>query len=447
MSTPITDLRQPSQRQLRVRVRLGALNIVQYQDRLSTTSQGTQAQGLTNINTNPNANALNINSPSRIQSYGNGFILPPNPDINAPYNTFLYGTLNSQSFFNLIAPPPDSTFTAFPFASTYGNLLTTPSSQITFTGSSINTSSISESAPYVPSNSNSQSSTTPQLTTYNMWAIANSGSINTQVNYQKGNNIVYPSNWSYGTATQVLDTNNQASILVDSTNNNSLSLRRMFNLRQDCLYDTNATIVYPASSGISPTLYNQINGLSIINPRENCGFMITFNVQQFLGSSTQTNNIQGVTIKFGNLDLYTEESTSSNTIEYYELTLSNSSTPILRFYNPVTQSFNNITIQGPTLSVGVNKVYVHFFGNIMSVGFSENTYTWNAISPIQPTENENFNQLYHLIPGGRCDTQSDSGIQIDFNNIQTSFKYSGIAFKNRPKLFKSAKLRTFQFRN
>jgi len=430
MSTPISDLRQPSQRQLRVRVRLGALNIVQYQDRLTTTSQGTQAQGLTNINTNPNANALNINSPSRIQSYGNGFILPPNPDINAPYNTFLYGTLNNQSIFNLLAPPSDSTFTAFPFASTYGSLLKNPSSQLSFTGSDTSNTSNIDSAPYVPCNSSAQSITTPKLTTYNMWAIASSGSINTQVSYQRGNNISYPAFWNYGQATQTLDTNNQASILVDSTNNNFLSLRRMFNLRQDCLYDSNATIIYPPSSGIAPTLYNQRNGVSIINPRENCGFMITFNVLQFLGSSTQTNNLQGVTIKFGNIDLYTQASTSSNVIEYYELTLSNSSNPVLRFYDPVAQSFNNIIIQGPPLGIGINKIYVHFFGNILAVGFSENTYTWNAISPIQPTENENFNQLYHLIPGGRFDAQDDSGIQIDFNNVQTTFKYSGIAFKN-----------------
>ena len=150
MPTPLNDLRQPSQRQLNVRVRLGALNIVQYPDRLSTSSGGSQAQGLTNINNNPNANALSVSSPARIQSFGNGFMLPPNPDINAPYNTFVYGALNNQSSFNLLSPPPDSTMTAFPFASTYGNLLSTPSSQQSFTASTSSSTSLNDSAPYIP---------------------------------------------------------------------------------------------------------------------------------------------------------------------------------------------------------------------------------------------------------------------------------------------------------
>ena len=204
----------------------------------------------------------------------------------------------------------------------------------------------------------------------------------------------------------------------------------MFNLRQDCLYDPNATIVYPSNSGISPTQFNQRDGLTIINPKENCGFMLTFDIQQFLGSTTQSSNIQGMTIKFGNLDLYSQASTSSNTIQYYELVLSNSATPVLRFYHPDEQQFSELILQGSALSLGVNRVYVHFVGNILTIGFNENTYNWNTISAIEPNENETFSLLYHVIPGGRTDPQIDSGIQIDFNNVSTYFKYSGIAFKN-----------------
>jgi len=424
------DLKNPSQRQLKVRIRLGALNIVEYPDRLSTSSAGTQQQGLTNVNNNPSTNAVNTSSPSRIQSFGNGFILPPNPDINAPYNTFIYGALNNQPSFNLLAPPADSTMTAFPFASTYGNLLTAPLNQLSFTGASNSSVATNDSAPYVPSNTSGQSINTPKLTTYNMWAFVNSGSINTSVTYQRGNNPNYPSNWNYGTATQSTDSSNQAAILVNSTNNQLVSLRRMFNLRQDCLYDPEATIVYPSSSGISPTQYNQRSGTVVINPKENCGFMLSFDVQQFLGSSTQSSNLQGVTIKFGNLDLYAQASTSSNIIQYYELVLSNSATPVLRFYHPVEQSFSELTLQGSPLNLGINRIYIGFFGNILTVGFNENTYNWNTISSIEPNENESFTLLYHLIPGGRTNPQIDSSIQVDFSNIQTYFKYSGLAFKN-----------------
>lgn len=421
-----------SERELIVRVKLGALNVVQYPDRLSTYGTPSVAQAANNTVSTSTANSINPSSPSQIVSYANGFLLNPNPSIDAPYNTFIYGGLTNQTGFDLLSPPSDSQQLAFPFSSTYGSYLKTPTTQQTFSFTNGTQSSDLASAPFVPSRIGGQTTTTPLLTTYNFWGlVTNDGAFNnTSVTYQKGNNPIYASTWTYGQATQIADSSGQGAILINSLNNNPVFLRRLFYLRQDCLYDNEAVLVYPTSANINPVKFNQKNGQRVINPNENCGFMLSFDVISLGGASTQTGNSRGIKIKFGNLDSYQQSSTNSNYIEYYELVLTDSASPVLSFWHPKKQQFNQILLNGASLATGVNRVYVHFAGNNLIIGFGENTYVWNAIGSIEPNENEKFDLLYHKIPGGLTDPQQDSSIAVDFNNIQCNFKYSALAFQN-----------------
>lgn len=420
-----------SKRELKVKVTLEALNIIAYPDRMSTTA--TANNPAVSVPGAPQAQSTNISSPQRISAFGFGKVLPPNPNIGSPYNTFVYGFLTNTTGFDLISPPNDSKILAFPFSSKYSQYLNTyQGHQQVFTFSDGAQSSQIAPSPFIPSRKITAISQIPKTTSYNIWGLSDSNGnfITDNITYYRGQNPAFSDAWIYGTISQSLDNEDQAVINIDSTNGKTVFMRRMFNIRQDSLYETESTIVYPSNSGISPTKYNVKNGLKIINPRENCGFMMTVNISEISGTNSETNSSRGLVIKWGNLDSYRSTSTTSNYIEYYELFLSTSEDPKLRFWHPINQSFSEVRLSGNPLSSGLNKIYVHYAGNNLLIGFNEDILNWNSLGSVEPKENEQYIVLHHLTPGGRLDPKIDSGVAIELSNIKCDFKYSGIAFKN-----------------
>jgi hypothetical protein len=420
-----------SKRQLNVNVQLGALNVVLYPDRMATTST---VANPTRISGAASAQPSDLQSPAAIENFAFGKMLPPNYEIDAPFNTFVYGGLTTQTGFDLLSAP-NNQLMAFPYSQNYNSYLNNTSEHIKFTINETNASDNISPSPHIPSTAASSAVSTPKLTTYNMWShVDDIGAFeNSAVNYYEGGNPVYNSGWTGGTIEQALDSDHQASIKINSLNNKLVRIRRMFYLRKCCLYDRESTLVYPSNFGISPIKYNvDSNNNFLIDPRENCSWMATINITDIGGANTQRGGSTAIKLKWGNLDNYQTSSKNTNLIIYYELIIAQNSAPLLRYWDPTLEDFKEINLNGPPLATGVFKIIVHYVGNVMLIGFSDDPQEFNVIGSIEPSDNagETFTILYHLIPGGRNNPKDDSSIALEISNINCYFKYSSAAFKN-----------------
>jgi hypothetical protein len=420
-----------SLRQLNVHVQLGGLNIILYPDRMASTSTVSNPAQIAGAAT---AQPEELQTPPTVQDFAFGKMLPPNFEIDAPFNTFVYGGLTDQTGFNLLSAP-NNQLLAFPFSQNYNNYLKKTDNIKKFSITNTVESDNINPSPHIPSILGSAATATPRLTTYNVWGIMNNSDEfeSNEITYYSGNDPVYAPSWTGGTVEQSVDVDNQAAIKITSLNNKPVKLRRMMNLRQCCLYDREATLVYPSNTGIAPTKFNvDDDNNSKIDPRENCSWMATINVQDIGGSNTQQGGSTALKLKWGNLDNYKTAAQNTNFIVYYELIIAQNTNPTLRYWDPILEDLKEIQLRGPSLTTNVFKVIVHYVGNVMLIGFSDNPSDFNVIGSIEPSSvaGQTFTILYHLIPGGRNNSRDDSSIALEINNINCFFKYSSAAFKN-----------------
>jgi hypothetical protein len=418
-------------RELKLKISLEALNVIMYPDRMAT-SLGANSPTTSDSPGAPQVQSASTQSAEKIENLAFGESLPPNPNIDAPYNTFIYGGMTNNNGFDLLAEPSTNKAFNFPFSEKYGSRLKTPSETQNFRLiKTQNFESISPT-PIMPSRSALVEKASPKLTTYNFWVHTdeNNNYVSENITYYKGNDPVYGSDWKMGTINQTTDEVNQAAIQVDSFENKAVYIRRSFSQRFDSLYEDDATIVYPDNSGIANTRFNFRDGTRIIDPRENLGFMMNFTDTEFLGKTTDKNSNKGVKVKWGDIDTHQDASQNNQFIEYYEIIWTDNATPLLKFWHPVDRDYRELRLRGPLFSGGTNKLYVHYVGQSLMIGFDENISKWNVIGPVEPKGGEEFKVLYHLTPGARNNIKKDSGVAVSFDNTKTKFKYSAMAFKN-----------------
>lgn len=371
---------------------------------------------------------------SVLQSSG-GLIPSPNPYIGAPMSTFIYGGLTPEESHpqldNIAGPDKEK---AFEFESgvfyKYDPVFDGGEADFGGTGRDgddspdfeepndfgPNPSFQFEGAQYpsIPSMKSAPFNAEQKRPTYNIWQHVNVDEAKTPLKYRKNFGPVYPDGYAGGRARQTVSVDGDAYVVVTSQNTVT-QLERAFPIAADLAYEEDTKIYYPKAGDvtIAPKTI-QARG------SENCGFQIHLKHSDIAKmSNPQSGDVDGgIRVEFGAKDY----PTGGNFIQNFQLNLIPGQSPQLHFYHPLKQTWENFPLNGSTFGSGDYKIFVHYAGPNMLIGFNEDVESWNAFVPID-NETDTKQQIYAKTP-------VNSKISMTFNNITASFKYGPMAFNN-----------------
>jgi hypothetical protein len=371
---------------------------------------------------------------SVLQSSG-GLIPEPNPYIGAPMSTFVYGGLvpeeNHPQLDNILGPSKAKAFEfekgvfyqynpvfdggeadlggtgrdgsdapEFQNPSNFG-----PTPNFAFEGAQY---------PSIPSMKSAPFNVEQQRSTYNIWQHVNLDEKKNPVKYRKHLGPVYPDGYSGGRMRQNVSVDGDAYVVVTSQNTVT-QLERLFPIAADLAYENDTKIYYPNAGNIA------IAPKTIkARPSDNCGFQVHLKHSEVAKmSNPQSGKVDGgVRIEFG----ASEYPKSGNFIQNFQINLIAGQTPELHYYHPLKQTWEQFPLNGAPFGSGDFKLFVHYAGPNMLIGFDENVESWNAFVPLD-NEDDNKQQIYARTP-------VNSKISMTFNNITAAFKYGPIAFNN-----------------
>jgi hypothetical protein len=341
----------------------------------------------------------------------NGHLPPVNIQIGAPRCTFTYGGIEPG-----VAHPQY-------------NLLKGPSEQYSpnFVDKGLQ---IVELVPVVPQNpdisipsmpfsTNNPFGANKVLTTYNIWALVDSsGNLLTSDSKKWKGQITNPVNGE--PEFKILPDNNGESSIQLSSPNSKSTIKRIFPLSKDVIYDTDSTLY--AVKSVTDSKKNVTRTIIPQKVTERGAENNSFNLS--IGASFTPSNQNG------------KESIIIITIGYASAKLNNVAYQIE--ISPVKSEFYLITAQGQKLkqrfNLPVNQfektqqnldLYMHFLKDIALIGFSPDPNSWENLSPVSQQKNSDSvkNKFINFLP-------SDATITIQCNYASCVVKYGALAFNN-----------------
>lgn len=351
----------------------------------------------------------------------NAYFLPVNPNIGAPQQTFVYGSIVNEAHpvLNLIKGPDEMANIAFASTVPLFNLNTPVWNVLQGSFSyykSANPNILSNKNDYFPQLS------TPN-TTYNIWKLDVTGQ-ESKISYIKYQGYDFDKTYTGAKIVQEYEDDNTASITVHA-NNRVARLTRAYPIGKDLMYE-GVSLAYDGSATRIingqevQNNYRYIESIKASAGSYNNGFSLRFK-NSTASEATNPNikaNRSGIIIYFGN--------PSTDSISGYQIHLYEDS-KFIKFYNPRTGSYDEMPLgDSGSLSSGNvgTEVHVHFTGPNMMVGFTSDPSEWKTIFPIRKTEAGDYSSYYeHKLP-------ATAYISIEFVNITSTFTYAPIAFVN-----------------
>lgn len=348
---------------------------------------------------------------SNVTPLMNGLLPPVNTQIGAPRCTFSYGGIEPGKFhpqYNLLKGPEEGYSPNF-----IGNGL-----------------QISEQTPIVPQNpdisvplmpftTNNPFGASTVMTTYNIWALLDSNGqllMTDSLKYRGQNTNTASGQPDLRT---LPDVNGESAIQLSSPNSKS-TIKRIFPLSKDVVYNENSTL-YAVKSKVDENkkvTYTTISQKVTERGGENNSFNLSIN------SSFTPSNQNG------------KESSVIITIGYASEKYNNVAYQII--ISPLKSEFYLITPQGQRLKqrfnlqtnqLGVNQqnldLYMHFLKDIVLIGFNPDANTWENLSPLSQQKNSDSvkNKFINYLP-------EDATITIECNYATCVIKYGALAFNN-----------------
>jgi len=371
---------------------------------------------------------------SVLQNSG-GLMPSPNPHLGAPMSTFVYGGVTPEEAHpqlnNIVGPSKSKAF-EFEKGVFYQYDPTFDGGEADFGGTGRDGSDTPEyeepndfgpnpafqfkgaQYPSIPAMKAPPFNVEQQKSTYNIWQHKNIDEKKTPLTYRKHVGPVYPNGYTGGRARQNVSVDGDAFVVVTSQNTVT-QLERVFPIAADLAYEDDTKIYYPKVGDI------EIEP-KVIKARgsENSGFQIHLKHSEISKmSNPQSGDVDGgVKIEFGASE-YPKDGTF---IQNFQINLLAGQSPQLHYYHPLKQSWETFPLNGPSFGNGDFRLYVHYAGPNMLVGFDENVENWNAFVPLDSGAG-NQEQIYARIP-------SNSKINMTFSNITAAFKYGPMAFNN-----------------
>jgi len=368
-----------------------------------------------------------------------GLMPAPNPHIGAPMSTFVYGGLVPEEAHpqldNILGPSKKK---AFEFEKgvfyQYDPVFDGGEADFGGTGRDGNDSPDfkQESAfgpnpsfqfqgaqyPSIPSTKSAPFNADQKRSTYNIWQHINLDANTTPLKYRKNLGPIYPDGYSGGTVRQNISVDGDAYIVVTSQNTVT-QLERIFPIAADLAYEDDTKIYYPKAGDI------EIAPKTIkAKGSDNCGFQIHLKHAEIAKmSNPKSGNIDGgLKIEFGS----SEYPSDGEFIQNFQINLTPGQAPQLHYYHPAKQAWETFPLNGQSFGSGEFKIYVHYAGPNMLIGFDENVESWNAFVPLDSTDDgeTSVKKPYY------ARQPVNSKISMTFNNMTASFKYGPIAFNN-----------------
>lgn len=368
---------------------------------------------------------------SSVAEHGSAILPFANPNIGAPQCTFAYGGIMpgaSHPYFQLLSAPTQYTYITGEdsskwIASERGGIIgtSTPEIEDTSLPSFLNNSSLT---PIIPVNSITDgynTSDAPILPTYNIWMLLN-GMNDKSVQYQQ--NLGRTNFSSEHVALRQEPAKDSMYLVLASYNNQKCVIERLYPLSQDTMYSAGCKLYNPKTD-------NKDTPASVIGlqPTNNCGFQLSFDVSSTSNAGSEIvvvwgdyNGLaaQGLSNAYSSSVSNSAGNIKRGNISLYRLTIQ-SGEMILEYVHPASQKWSTpIKLKGKFQNENF-KVYVHYAGPIMLIGFSEDPSEWNVISPVEDAQDNR--EYFHVISAEAC-------INVSVTNMVAKFQYAPIAFNN-----------------
>lgn len=368
-----------------------------------------------------------------------GLMPSPNPYLGAPMSTFVYGGLVPEEehpqLDNILGPSKKKAF-EFEKGVFYQYNPVFDGGEADFGGTGRDGSDApdfkTESAfgpnptfqfqgaqyPSIPSSKGAPFNAEQKRSTYNIWQHVNVDAATTPIKYRKHLGPIYPDGYSGGTIRQNISVDGDAYVVVTSQNTVT-QLERIFPIAADLAYEDDTKIYYPKAGDIeiAPKLIKARGS-------DNCGFQIHLKHAEIAKmSNPKSGNIDGgLKIEFG----AAEYPSDGEFIQNFQINLTPGQTPQLHYYHPAKQAWETFPLRGNSFGSGDFKIYVHYAGPNMLIGFDENVENWNAFVPLDSTDDgeTSVKKPYY------ARQPVNSKISMTFSNMTASFKYGPIAFNN-----------------
>ncbi len=354
---------------------------------------------------------LNTSFFNQVTSMVDSHIPPVNPQVGATRCTFAYGGIEpdkAHPIYNLLKGPTESYAPNFLFPA-----------------------KVAEQKPVTPQNPNLQVPMMPftnnnpygandVLTTYNIWALTDSKGnlITTDVNKYEGQISSYSNEPVLKTKA---DTNGESIITIESPETTAY-VKRIFPLSKDVIYDENSTL-YAAKKTVenNQEVFQTVAQRVTERGSDNNSFHLSLSPAFYQNNrngkdSSIIINIGYASKQYNNVAYQIE--LRPNKSKFFTITAGNQKLEQKLKNLPVVSYSNGVL----TSSIDI---YMHFLKDIVLIGFSPATESWENLSPISQNKNSDSskNKFINFLP-------KDATIEIVCSYASCSISYGALAFNN-----------------
>ncbi len=332
-----------------------------------------------------------------------------NTNIGAPECTFVYGAIVPEEVhpvFNLIKGPA--------YSVDYSSDL-----DLTARYSSIYTDTLQinevTDIPTILTRKNSKfADVTNAVTSHNIW-YQDGVTSSSDVQIIKYHGYKYGPTYKGSSVRQVYTNDGSAKIYVSAINSSCI-LTRLFSVKQD-LANNGAKLSYSALWN-DGQVYRRSES---INTSGFSGCTLTFD----RSASSKNNNpnsvssVSGIVVELGDITI----SNKLPVISFYRIEIVEDKI-VLKYYHPLVEGI----VEAPPLNFSAKgnlvKIHMYFVGSNLMIGTDDNPAKWDTMFPLNISPDSNYNEkIIHS-------ADKINNIKVQFSNINCSFTYAPIAFKN-----------------
>ena len=339
-----------------------------------------------------------------------GTYLPTiNSNIGAPECTFVYGALAPDSVhpvFNLIKGPN--------YTVNYASDL-----DLTARYSSVYTDSLQlnevTDIPTVLSRKNTKfADVINPVVSPNVW-YQDGVSSSSDVQIIKYHGYKYGPTYKGASVRQVYTNDGSAKIYVSAINSSCI-MTRLFSVKED-LANNGAKLSYSALWN-DGKVYRRSESIDTIGFS---GCTLTFD----RSASSKNNNpnsvssVSGIVVELGNITL----SNLLPVVSFYRIEIIDTKI-VLKYYHPLVGAIVEAAPLNFSIEGNLFKIHIYFVGSNLMIGTDDNPSKWDTLFPLNISPDSNYNEkIIHS-------ADRINKIKIQFNNINCSYTYAPIAFKN-----------------